>query len=105
MGERFDAVRQAIKESWIGRTANWINENIMPALAASGRQGLKEVAQVLPAFPDSVRPVEELGTLGNPTQLEVNMEKGVQASYQGFRSHYQEQAHEVDGLDRGGMER
>lgn len=38
-----------------------------PVLQAWMRQGLKEVAQVLPAFPESVRPIEELGTLGNPT--------------------------------------
>lgn len=31
------------------------------------RQGLGELAQVLPAFPDSVRPVHELGAMGAPT--------------------------------------
>jgi hypothetical protein len=37
-------------------------------LSAALRQGAKEIAQALPAFPESVRPVEEPGTLGNPTQ-------------------------------------
>jgi hypothetical protein len=37
------------------------------ALAAMGRMGLKELAQALPAFPESVRPVEEPGALGNIT--------------------------------------
>lgn len=36
-------------------------------LYAALRQGAKEAAQVLPAFPSSIRPVEEMGTLGNPT--------------------------------------
>ena len=41
-------------------------------LAAAGRQGLKEVGQMLPAFPESnVRPVEEPGTFGNPVAREV----------------------------------
>ncbi len=37
-----------------------------PLLAAL-RQGGKELAAVLPAFPDSVQVVNEPGTLGNPT--------------------------------------
>jgi len=36
-------------------------------LQASWRQGLKELAQYLPAFPDNPRPIEEPGTMGNPT--------------------------------------
>lgn len=35
------------------------------ALAAMARMGLKELAAVLPAFPDSIKPVEELGAPGN----------------------------------------
>jgi hypothetical protein len=38
---------------------------------AMGRSGLKELAQILPAFPDSVRPVEEPGLAGNPVSHEV----------------------------------
>ncbi len=41
------------------------------ALAALARQGAKEAAQVLPAFPDSMRVVEEPGQIGNPTQVEI----------------------------------
>jgi hypothetical protein len=37
------------------------------AFAAWARMGLKELAQILPAFPDSVRPIEEPGALGNVT--------------------------------------
>ena len=40
-------------------------------LAAAGRQGQKELAQILPAFNDGIKPVEEPGTLGNPVQREV----------------------------------
>lgn len=42
---------------------------------AAVRQGAKEVAQVLPAFPESVRVVEEPGTPGNPTPQEVASER------------------------------
>ena len=35
------------------------------------RAGLKELAQILPAFPDSVKPVEELGLFGNALPQEV----------------------------------
>lgn len=38
---------------------------------AFARQGAKELAQALPAFPDSIRVVEEPGTLGNPTSQMV----------------------------------
>jgi hypothetical protein len=41
------------------------------ALDAFFRQGLKELAQIVPAFPESVRVVEEPGALGNPTPVEV----------------------------------
>jgi hypothetical protein len=51
-------------------------------LWAAARQGAKELAQVLPAFPDSVRPVEEPGTLGNPTQAMVTQEIGTFQGYQ-----------------------
>ena len=35
------------------------------------RQGGKEVAQALPAFPDSIRPVEEPGLFGNPVSQTI----------------------------------
>lgn len=38
---------------------------------AMARQGLKEFAQVLPAFKDSIQIVEEPGTAANPTPQEV----------------------------------
>ena len=37
------------------------------ALEAMGRMGLDELAQALPAFPDSIHPVEEAGALGTVT--------------------------------------
>ena len=67
---------ERVKQSWIGKAAHWINENIMPAMYAFTRQGSKEFAQGLKAFPDSIHPVEEIGTMGNPTQLTVNQEQG-----------------------------
>jgi hypothetical protein len=50
-------------------------------LYAALRQGAKELAQALPALPDSIRPVEEPGTLGNPTQQMVTQEIGTVHGY------------------------
>lgn len=50
-------------------------------LYAAVRQGAKELAQALPAFPESIRPVEEPGTLGNPTQAMVTQEIGTVHGY------------------------
>jgi hypothetical protein len=46
-------------------------------LWAALRQGAKELSQILPAFPESVRVVEEPGMVGVPTQYEVNNQLGV----------------------------
>jgi len=67
-------------------------EDIKATLLASGRQGAKELAQALPAFPDSIKPVEQLGTPGNPTQLEVNHERGNDAAYQEWLAGRQQEA-------------
>ncbi len=42
---------------------------------AMGRAGLKELSQILPAFPDSVKPVEEPGLAGNPVSHEVYQQR------------------------------
>jgi hypothetical protein len=42
---------------------------------AMGRAGLKELSQILPAFPQSVKPVEELGLAGNPVSHEVYQQR------------------------------
>jgi hypothetical protein len=76
VNEAQEKFNDRVKQSWIGKTAGWINENIMPAMYAFMRQGSKEVGQALKAFPDSIHPVEEIGTMGNPTQLTVNQEQG-----------------------------
>jgi hypothetical protein len=46
------------------------------ALRAAGRQGLKELAQALPATKDSMQIVEEPGQIGNPTSYEVSKQTG-----------------------------
>lgn len=69
-------------------------------LLAAGRQGTKELAQVLPAFPDSVRPIEEIGTLGNPTQAMLTEEIG---TVHGFQSRLNDYA--ARGVDREPQER
>src|SRR5579885_3406354 len=47
--------------------------------AAMFRAGLKELAQILPAFPDSVRPVEEPGLAGNATPQIITEQMGYDA--------------------------
>jgi hypothetical protein len=44
--------------------------------AAMFRAGLKELAQILPAFPDGVRPVEESGLAGNATPQIITEQMG-----------------------------
>lgn len=39
--------------------------------ASMARLGLKELSQILPAFPDSVRTQDDPGLVGNATQREV----------------------------------
>ena len=51
-------------------------------VAAMGRAGLKELSQILPAFPEGVRPVEEAGLVGNPTPQIVTAEMGASNTYQ-----------------------
>ena len=46
------------------------------ALEAMGRMGLDELAQVLPAFPDSIHPQEEPGAPGTATQAIVTDQMG-----------------------------
>ena len=46
------------------------------ALRAAGRQGLKELAQALPATKESIQVIEEPGQLGNPTSYEVSKQTG-----------------------------
>lgn len=43
--------------------------------AAMARAGLKELASILPAFPQSVKPVEEMGLAGNALPQEVYKSK------------------------------
>ncbi|MDA7980918.1 MAG: hypothetical protein MPJ50_19360 [Pirellulales bacterium] len=46
------------------------------SLQAFVRQGAKELAQALQATPESIRPVEEPGTVFNPTPHEVSKQTG-----------------------------
>jgi hypothetical protein len=68
------------------------------------RQGNKEIAQALPAFPDSIRVVEEPGLAGNPTPQEVVKEKG-NDPYQEWldrrATELQESAHEQEREEAG----
>ena len=43
--------------------------------SAMGRAGLKELSQILPAFPDGVKPIEEYGLYGTALPQEVFEEK------------------------------
>jgi hypothetical protein len=73
-------------------------------LYAALRQGAKELAQALPAFPDSVRPIEEPGALGNPTQQMVTEQSRGEGEFQKLLDRYDSRSHERDEPDRG-MER
>lgn len=46
------------------------------ALKAWARQGHKEIANILPAFKDSIQIVEEPGMLSNPTSYDVSKQTG-----------------------------
>lgn len=46
------------------------------ALKAWARQGHKEISAIIPAFPDSIRVVEEPGMLSNPTSYDVSKQTG-----------------------------
>lgn len=60
--------RERVEESKPKIGAGWAK--------AALRQGAKEVAQVLPAFPaHGIQPVEEPGTPGNLTPQEVDRDK------------------------------
>jgi len=66
------------------------------ALKAAMRMGFKELAQALPAFPDSMRPVEEPGALGNITPQQAAEQQGynpMQGS--AHRAQYQSQDHDL----------
>lgn len=57
-------------------------------LYAALRQGAKELAQALPAFPESARIVEEPGTLGNPTPQQVTEQVVGEQGYQSMFNTY-----------------
>jgi hypothetical protein len=42
------------------------------------RSGFKEVSRILPAFPQSIQPIEEPGLFGNPVPQEIFDEKNMQ---------------------------
>ncbi len=67
---------------YLKAAAHWVGENVMPDVYAKVRQGAKEFEQVIPAFPDSIRTIDEPGTLGCPTQLSVNLENGTYDEWQ-----------------------
>lgn len=60
-------------------------QDIATTVDAQFRQGAKELAQVLPAFGDSIRPVEEMGLPGNPTPQSISMDQGLY----GYRRDYE----------------
>lgn len=65
---------------------------------AALRQGSKELGQALKAFPDSMQPVEEPGTLGNPTQAQLTngMKEEEKAS---FKERFQAFANRLSGCN------
>jgi hypothetical protein len=73
-------------------------------LKAMVRAGAKELAQVLPAFPEGVRPVEEPGLAGNLTPSEIVETKGPGQSHnehlQGFTGRVSQEREHDQGHER-----
>jgi hypothetical protein len=59
---------------------------IGPEVPAMGRAGLKEITPLLSAFPDGMKPVEEMGMFGNKTPQEIYRAKHSMSPYM-ERSH------------------
>ena len=57
-------------------------------LAAGLRQGFDELGEIIPAFPDSIRCVNEPGTLGNPTMQMVTEQMRGTANYEEVLEHF-----------------
>jgi hypothetical protein len=70
-------------------------------LWAAARQGAKELAQALPALPDSIRPVEEPGSMGNPTQQMVTEEARSRGDYKDLLARYDSRTDGPDDPNRG----
>lgn len=68
------------------------------------RQGSKEIAQAVPALPNSIRVVEEPGTLGNPTQQVLTEESGALREKKSILDRYNSERFErrerEQGMDR-----
>jgi hypothetical protein len=75
-----------------------------PLLAAL-RQGAKELAQVLPAFPESVRVVEEPGMMGVPTQYAVNSQMGIGRDFDNMLDSYAARGQDCEQSQEKEMER
>ncbi|MBX3443849.1 MAG: hypothetical protein KF774_15685 [Planctomyces sp.] len=75
-----------------------------PLLAAL-RQGAKELAQVLPAFPESVRVVEEPGMMGVPTQYAVNNQMGIGRDFDNMLDGYAARGQDREQSQEKEMER
>jgi hypothetical protein len=72
---------------------------VQPGCPDAGRVGGKEIAQVLPAFPNQgVQPVEEPGLAGNLTPQEVAQEKG---AYETVLGKYDSRNRQEHGREQG----
>lgn len=70
-------------------------------LWAAARQGAKELSQALPALPESIRPVEEPGTIGNPTPQQVTEQSRGEGEFQRLLDRYDSRSYEREDRDRG----
>lgn len=67
--------------------------SVTAPLLAALRQGAKELAAILPAFPESVRVVEEPGTMGNPTPQMVTEQISAEQDIDNMLDTYAARAH------------
>jgi hypothetical protein len=70
-------------------------------LWAAARQGAKELSQALPALPDSIRPIEEPGAMGVPTQQMVTDESRGSENFKSLLARYDSRVNERDEPERG----
>ena len=84
--EQPDPNKSWLQQRWAAAKQWWQELRIGDGHAAAmGRLGFKELAQALPAFPEStIRPVEEPGVAGNPTPAIVTKEMGFNQMLEGY---------------------
>lgn len=81
MSSSADRLNNTVNSKKLSERGSTVKEpNVAPKIGASHapammRAGLKEIASILPAFPESVKPVEDMGLAGNALPQEIYKSK------------------------------